>query len=70
MGFSFVPKLNDTSHLGAGKMVRKIQIGVMGSAADLGYTEAVAKLAEEIGQEVAKAGCTLVFGAEKEEGEH
>ena len=51
-------------------MVRKIQIGVMGSAADLGYTEAVAKLAEEIGQEVAKAGCTLVFGAEKEEGEH
>lgn len=47
-------------------MIRKIQIGVMGSAADLGYTEAVAKLAEEIGREVAKAGCTLVFGAEKD----
>ena len=47
-------------------MIRKIQIGVMGSAADLGYSEAVAKLAEEIGQEVALAGCTLVFGAEKD----
>ncbi len=47
-------------------MIRKIQIGVMGSAADLGYTEAVAKLAEEIGREVALAGCTLVFGAEKD----
>ena len=47
-------------------MVRKIQIGVMGSAADLGYSEAVARLAEEIGREVALAGCTLVFGAEKD----
>jgi uncharacterized protein (TIGR00725 family) len=47
-------------------MIRRIQIGVMGSAADLGYTEAVAKLAEEIGREVALAGCTLVFGAEKD----
>jgi len=47
-------------------MIRKIQIGVMGSAADLGYTEAVANLAEEIGREVALAGCTLVFGAEKD----
>ncbi len=47
-------------------MVRNLQIGVMGSAADLGYTETVAKLAEEVGREVALAGCTLVFGAEKD----
>ncbi len=48
------------------RMVRRLQIGVMGSAADLGYSEAVAKLAEDIGREVALAGCTLVFGAEKD----
>lgn len=46
--------------------IRKIQIGVMGSAADLKYTEAISSLAEEVGREVAKAGCTLVFGAEKD----
>lgn len=47
-------------------MLRRIQIGVMGSAADLGYTAEVARLAEEVGREVALAGCTLVFGAEKD----
>mgnify|MGYP001614420061 CR=1 FL=1 len=46
--------------------IRKLQIGVMGSAADLKYSDAVARLAEEIGSEVAKAGCTLIFGAEKD----
>jgi len=44
----------------------RIQVGVMGSAADLGYSEAVARLAEEVGREVALAGCALVFGAEKD----
>jgi uncharacterized protein (TIGR00725 family) len=47
-------------------MKRKIQIGVMGSAADLKYSDAVRRLAEEVGREVAKAGCVLVFGAEKD----
>lgn len=46
--------------------IRKIQIGVMGSAADLGYSEQAAALAEEVGREAALAGCTVVFGAEKD----
>ncbi len=45
---------------------RKLQIGVMGSASDLEYSEEVARLAEEVGKEVALAGCVLVFGAEKD----
>jgi uncharacterized protein (TIGR00725 family) len=48
------------------RMIRRIQIGVMGSAADLGYSDVVAKLAEEVGREAALAGCTVVFGAEKD----
>lgn len=46
--------------------MRKIQIGVMGSAADLNYSDKIAELATEIGSEVAKAGAVLVFGAEKD----
>jgi len=45
---------------------RKIQIGVMGSAADLKYSKKFEKLAEEIGYWVAKKGATLIFGAEKD----
>ena len=45
---------------------RKIQIGVMGSAADLNYSKDFEKLAEEIGYYVGKSGATLVFGAEKD----
>jgi uncharacterized protein (TIGR00725 family) len=45
---------------------RKIQIGVMGSARDLGYKEDMAILAEEVGFYIAQAGATLVFGAEKD----
>jgi hypothetical protein len=45
---------------------RRIQIGVMGSAADLNYSDQVRQLAEEVGREVAKAGCVLMFGAEKD----
>jgi len=45
---------------------RKIQIGVMGSAADLNYSKDFEKLAEEIGYCVGKSGATLVFGAEKD----
>lgn len=46
--------------------MRKIQIGVMGSAADLNYSKKLEKIAEEIGLEIAKAGAVLVFGAERD----
>jgi uncharacterized protein (TIGR00725 family) len=45
---------------------RKLQIGVMGSAADLQYTKQTEHLAEEVGYWVAKNGATLMFGAEKD----
>ena len=45
---------------------RKVQIGVMGSAADLNYSKDFEKIAEEIGYYVGKSGATLVFGAEKD----
>lgn len=48
------------------KLSRKIQIGVMGSAADLGYSKKLEKLAEEIGYWVAKSEAVLIFGAEKD----
>jgi uncharacterized protein (TIGR00725 family) len=46
--------------------LRKLQIGVMGSAADLNYTKDLEKLAEEVGYFVAKSGAALMFGAEKD----
>jgi uncharacterized protein (TIGR00725 family) len=45
---------------------RNIQIGVMGSAADLKYSKELELLAEEIGYNIAQSKCTLVFGAEKD----
>ncbi len=48
------------------KISRKLQIGVMGSAADLEYSKKIEELAEEIGYWVAQKGATLVFGAEKD----
>lgn len=48
------------------KISRKLQIGVMGSAADLRYPKETEGLAEEIGYQVAKKGATLIFGAEKD----
>lgn len=45
---------------------REIQIGVMGSAADLKYSKNFEKLAEEVGYWVAKKGAILIFGAEKD----
>ena len=45
---------------------RKLQIGVMGSAADLKYSKYFEKLAEEIGYWVAKNKAILIFGAEKD----
>ena len=43
-----------------------MQIGVMGSAADLNYSKSLEKMAEEIGYWVAKKGAILIFGAEKD----
>ena len=47
-------------------MKRKLQIGVMGSAADLNYSQTIETLAEEIGYLVALSGAALIFGAEKD----
>lgn len=43
-----------------------MQIGVMGSAADLNYTSEIEKLAFTIGKLVAKKGGITVYGAEKD----
>lgn len=45
---------------------RKLQIGVMGSAADLAYSNTVAKLAERVGEYLAQQGVIVVYGAEKD----
>lgn len=46
--------------------MRRIQIGVMGSAADLKYSKETLKFARELGEEIANSGNVLVYGAEKE----
>lgn len=43
-----------------------MQIGVMGSCADLKYSKKIEKLAEEVGFWIAKKKAILVFGAEKD----
>jgi uncharacterized protein (TIGR00725 family) len=48
------------------KTNRKIQIGVMGSAADLNYSKELESLAEQIGYLIARNNATLIFGAEKD----
>jgi len=45
---------------------KKIQIGVMGSMADLKYSAELEKQAEELGYYVAKNQAILMFGAEKD----
>lgn len=45
---------------------RKLQIGVMGSAADLEYAKSLEEMAEEIGCLIAKKDAVLIFGAEKD----
>jgi len=47
-------------------MTRKIQIGVMGTMADLGYGEDLERLAEKTGELIARRGAVLLFGAEKD----
>lgn len=46
--------------------MRKLQVGVMGSAADLRYDSALEFRAEEVGKELASRNVTLVYGAEKD----
>ena len=48
------------------KTQRKLQIGIMGSAADLKYSKKAEKVAKEIGKLIAESGNTLVYGAEKD----
>ncbi len=43
-----------------------MQIGVMGSAADLNYSKRLEELAFAIGREIAKSGNITVYGAEKD----
>jgi len=45
---------------------RKLQIAVIGSSADLNYSEKLAGTAKEIGKLIAKNGAALIFGAEKD----
>ncbi len=47
-------------------MKRKLQIGVMGSAADLAYAKEVEAAAEKIGGLLAKQGAFVLYGAEKD----
>ena len=47
-------------------MKKKLQIGVMGSAADLKYTKKVEQAAEKLGELIAQKNGILFFGAEKD----
>ncbi len=46
--------------------MRKFQIGVMGSMADLNYSKEFEETAEKVGAQIAERGGILVFGAEKD----
>ncbi len=46
-------------------VMKKLQIGVMGSAADLNYGQETEAFAKEVGRNIAKSGHILVYGAEK-----
>ena len=46
--------------------MRRLQIGVMGSAADLNYEKKLEQIAEELGSEIARRDAILFFGAEKD----
>lgn len=46
--------------------MKKIQIGVMGSAADLKYSKEALEFAKELGKLIAESGNILVYGAEKD----
>lgn len=46
--------------------MKKIQIGIMGSAADLKYSKDALKFAKKLGRLIAESGNILVYGAEKD----
>lgn len=46
--------------------MKKLQIGVMGSAYDLKYSDDALSFAKELGRKIAESGNILVYGAEKE----
>ncbi len=46
--------------------MKKLQIGIMGSAADLNYSKEALEFAKEIGKLIAESGNILVYGAEKD----
>ena len=46
--------------------MRKLQIGVMGSAADLEYGKKISDLAEQVGKLIGEADHITVYGAEKD----
>ena len=46
--------------------MKKLQIGIMGSAADLNYSEEAECFAKELGRLIAESGNILVYGAEKQ----
>ena len=46
--------------------MKKIQIGIMGSAEDLNYSNEALNFAKELGREIAKRDAILVYGAERE----
>ena len=46
--------------------MKKLQIGIMGSAADLNYSKKTENFAKELGKLIAKSNNILVYGAEKE----
>lgn len=48
------------------KTKKTLQIGVMGSSADLDYTKQLERQAKELGILIAKSGSVLIFGAEKD----
>lgn len=48
------------------KQTRKLQIGVMGSAADLKYSKQIEKIAESVGVLLAQSGNIVIYGAEKD----
>ena len=46
--------------------MKQFQIGIMGSAADLNYSNETEQFAKELGRLIAKSNNILVYGAEKE----
>ncbi|KKU12637.1 MAG: Rossmann fold nucleotide-binding protein, partial [Candidatus Magasanikbacteria bacterium GW2011_GWC2_45_8] len=46
--------------------MRPLQIGVIGSAADLNYPLSLERVAEKVGRIIARKGATLIFGAEQD----